>query len=248
MADLQKFLDQSGVSVLWNQVVTKISDQIDANKYDDTQVKADITANAKAISDEVARAKAAEELNAADIAALELLVGEETVANQIATKIAEVVADAPESLDTLKEIAAWISTHADSASAMNTSISNNATAITALQNLVGSKAVATQISEAIEAAGHAKASDLADAVSRIATLEAWKTSHATEYTNLKSDVDNLKGQLDDIATVGGQPNVIETVKVNGVAKTVTEKAVDIVTSDFVAALTEAEIKSAIGVE
>lgn len=44
----------------------------------------------------------------------------------IAGKIAEVVAEAPESLDTLKEIADWIDTHADSASAMNSAIQANA--------------------------------------------------------------------------------------------------------------------------
>lgn len=44
----------------------------------------------------------------------------------IAGKIAEVVAEAPESFDTLKEIADWIDTHADSASAMNSAIQANA--------------------------------------------------------------------------------------------------------------------------
>ena len=40
----------------------------------------------------------------------------------VSEKIAEVIANAPEDLDTLKEIADWISSHADSASAMNTQI------------------------------------------------------------------------------------------------------------------------------
>lgn len=47
----------------------------------------------------------------------------------ITTKIAEVVASAPEDFDTLKEIADWISSHADSASAMNSAIQTNATNI-----------------------------------------------------------------------------------------------------------------------
>lgn len=52
--------------------------------------------------------------------------------NAIKTKIAEVIANAPEDLDTLKEIADWIDTHSDSASAMNTAIKANTEAI---QNL-----------------------------------------------------------------------------------------------------------------
>ena len=49
----------------------------------------------------------------------------EQIAAEVTTKIAEIVANAPENLDTLKEIADWISTHEDSASAMNTAILAN---------------------------------------------------------------------------------------------------------------------------
>ena len=48
---------------------------------------------------------------------------------EVTVKIAEIVANAPEDLDTLKEIADWISTHEDSASAMNTAILANTEAI-----------------------------------------------------------------------------------------------------------------------
>ena len=47
----------------------------------------------------------------------------------IEDEIAQIVANAPKDLDTLKEIADWISTHEDSASAMNTAILANKTAI-----------------------------------------------------------------------------------------------------------------------
>ena len=47
----------------------------------------------------------------------------------IEDQIAEIIAEAPEDLDTLKEIADWISTHEDSASAMNTAILANTEAI-----------------------------------------------------------------------------------------------------------------------
>ena len=43
----------------------------------------------------------------------------------------------------------------------------------------------------------------------------------------KESVSSLSKRVDDLVTAGGEPNVIETVKVNGVAQEVTEKAVDI---------------------
>ena len=51
------------------------------------------------------------------------------ITTEVTAKIAEIVAKAPEDLDTLKEIADWISTHEDSASAMNTAILANTEAI-----------------------------------------------------------------------------------------------------------------------
>ena len=51
------------------------------------------------------------------------------IREQISTKISEIVADAPESFDTLKEISDWISTHEGSASEMNSRIVANTTAI-----------------------------------------------------------------------------------------------------------------------
>lgn len=43
----------------------------------------------------------------------------------------------------------------------------------------------------------------------------------------KESVSALSGRVDTLESAGGQPNVIETVKVNGVAQEVSEKAVDI---------------------
>ena len=47
------------------------------------------------------------------------------ITSAVAAKIAEVVANAPEDLDTLKEIADWIKNHANDAAAMNTQITEN---------------------------------------------------------------------------------------------------------------------------
>ena len=59
---------------------------------------------------------------------------------EVTAKIAEIVANAPEDLDTLKEIADWISTHANDASAMNTQINTNKNDIAALRTSVAGKA------------------------------------------------------------------------------------------------------------
>ena len=59
---------------------------------------------------------------------------------EVTAKIAELVANAPEDLDTIKEIADWISTHANDASAMNTQINTNKNDIAALQTSVAGKA------------------------------------------------------------------------------------------------------------
>ena len=53
----------------------------------------------------------------------------------------------------------------------------------------------------------------------------------------KESVNSLSKRVDDLVTAGGEPNVIETVKVNGVAQEVSEKAVDIKVPTKVSELT-----------
>lgn len=102
------------------------------------------------------------------------LVGEDagksvrTIANEelAAQLIGE---NAKESLDTLEEIAAWIQSHPDDASAMNA-------AITALQNKVdtGDKTVSAYVTDAINALSigdYAKAADLTALAGRVEALE-----------------------------------------------------------------------------
>lgn len=51
---------------------------------------------------------------------------------RITAKVAEIISNAPEDFDTLKEISDWIETHEDSAAAMNTAIITNTTEISNL--------------------------------------------------------------------------------------------------------------------
>lgn len=149
-------------------------------------------AEASALTEEIARAKAAEEAAAAAAAAaqgaadavagrmttaegkIDKLIGSDTdksvrtIANEelAAQLIGE---DAKESLDTLAEIAAWIQAHPDDAAAMNA-------AITALQNKVdtGDQTVSAYVTAAIEALSigdYAKAADLTALAARVTALE-----------------------------------------------------------------------------
>ena len=58
----------------------------------------------------------------------------EQISSTVTAEIAKVVANAPENFDTLKEMSDWIAGHEGDASAMNSAISDNKTAITSLQN------------------------------------------------------------------------------------------------------------------
>lgn len=186
--DIKKFLDQAGVSTLWSRVAEEVAKvdakavknaedivahgtrldsaeakiaALEAGTYDDTELRGLIGDN-----------KAAHEANAA---AIEVLNGAADVAGSVANtanaaaaaKVAEIVANADADFDTLKEIADWILNDTTGAADM-------ANDIAALQGLVGDKAVATQIAEAISAEGldkYALAADLTTLAGRVKVLE-----------------------------------------------------------------------------
>ena len=186
--DIKKFLDQAGVSTLWSRVAEEVAKvdakavknaadivahgtrldsaeakiaALEAGTYDDTELRGLIGDN-----------KAAHEANAA---AIGVLNGAADVAGSVANtanaaaaaKVAEIVANADADFDTLKEIADWILNDTTGAADM-------ANDIAALQGLVGDKAVATQIAEAISAEGldkYALAADLTALAGRVKVLE-----------------------------------------------------------------------------
>ena len=142
---------------------------IEAATYDDTQVKADIAANAAAIAKKADSTTVSaidgrvatiegDYLKAADKTALEGKItenknaiavlngtGEGSVSKQVADAVAGIVADAPEAYDTLKEISDWISSHASDASAMNSQLNANKEAIAANKKAIDAF---TEITEA----------------------------------------------------------------------------------------------------
>ena len=156
-------------------------------------------------------------------AAIEILNGNNTTEGSVAYQIAQVVAGADASYDTLKEIADWISTHGTDAAAMNTQITTNKNDIAALKTQVGAEPVATQISTAIDAAlkdgeseKYALASDLSDANGKIAALEGkvGETS-VTEQIDAALKVDGadkyaLASHTHEISSITGLQDVLNS--------------------------------------
>lgn len=186
--DIKKFLDQAGVSTLWSRVAEEVAKvdakavknaediavhagdiatmkgqiaALEAGTYDDTELRGLIGGNASAIAD--------------NVAAIAILNGDAATAGSVANtanaaaaaKVAEIVANADADFDTLKEIADWILNDTTGAADM-------ANDIAALQGLVGDKAVAEQIADAISAEGldkFALAADLTALANRVKALE-----------------------------------------------------------------------------
>lgn len=188
MADIKKFLDQAGVSTLWSRIAEEVA-KVDAKavknagdiaahdtRLDSAEAKIEAleagTYNDSELRGLIANNKAAHEANATAIATLN---GNADVAGSVANtatsiaaaKVAEIVANADADFDTLKEIADWITNDTTGAADM-------ANDIAALQGLVGDKAVAIQIAEAISAEGldkYALAADLTALTNRVKALE-----------------------------------------------------------------------------
>ena len=152
-------------------------------------------------------------------AAIARLNGTSSEEGSVAYQIAQVVAGADESYDTLKEIADWISSHATDAATMNSQISTNKNDITALKGLVGETAVATQISTAIDAAlksgendKYALASDLTTANGKIAALEE-KVGEKAVATQITEAIDGaLKVDGADKYALASHEHEIANVK------------------------------------
>ena len=134
-------------------------------------------------------------------AAIDTLNGDKNVSGSVAYQIAQIVAGADESFDTLKEIAEWITTHKTDAATMNAQINTNKDDIASLKTLVGSTAVATQIANAIDTALKDGGTD--------------KYALAADLTSLSEEVSGIKLKL-------GETSVAEQIeaalKVDGVEK------------------------------
>jgi len=178
-----QYLDMEGLGLYDSLIKAKIATDIEASKYDDTALKAKVTANETAIT----------VLNGE---------GEGSVKKQVNDAVAKIVSDAPEAYDTLKEISDWISSHAESASAMNSQIGTNKTDIANLTALIGqlpegaeSTTIVAYISEAIGASK-------TDLTSAIATAKSEAISAASDDATTKANkaLADAKKYSDDLAS------------------------------------------------
>lgn len=194
MADIRKFLDQSGVSTLWTRVaeeVAKVDSKastnaeaiaehagkiqtmegkiaaLEAGTYDDSEVRGLIGTNATNIQ---ANADAIALLNnTADVAGSVA----HTANAAAAAKVAEIVANADADFDTLKEIADWILNDTTGAADMANDIKALQDQLVGIEDTVVAK-IAAEIAAALKVEGvdkYALASDLSALADRVKALE-----------------------------------------------------------------------------
>ena len=190
--------------------------------YDDTDIKAEIAKKADITS---IPSKISELANDSNYQTAE------QISSTVTTEIAKVVADAPENFDTLKEMSDWIAGHENDASAMNSAISDNKTAIASLQSGKADKSeIPTTVSELTDSADYAKKTDLHSHTNKT-VLDSITDTKVSNWDSAKTHADSAH------APSNAQANVLEIVKVNGTALEVSNKAVNVTVPTKVSELT-----------
>lgn len=176
-ADVDALEAKVGTVTDGKTVVQMIADAQTAATYDDTAIKADIKANTDAIT---------------------ILNGDKTqdgsVKKQVADAVAQIVSDAPEAYDTLKEVSDWISSHTNSAASMNSQINTNKNDIADLKTSVES--AETNISNLQTDVATLKGADTVEG----SVAKALKDAKA--YTDTLAN-GAVKNNTDAIATLNG---------------------------------------------
>ena len=131
------------------------------------------------------------------------------VTKEITNKVAEIIADAPEDFNTLKEMSDWISNHENDASAMNSAISDNKTAITALQT---GKADKSEIPTTLPANGGNADTVNNHTVETDVPTDAVFTDTIYDDTEVKGSIEGLSSNLDglEFGEVAGGKNLFES--------------------------------------
>ena len=175
-----------------------------------------------AASDLTDRVTAVEGKASANETAIGVLNGDETtvgsVKKTVADAVAKIVADAPESFDTLKEISDWISGHADDAAAMNSAIQTNSSAITALQTLIGSLPEGVTATDVVGYIQEAVAAEKARA-------EGIESGLDTRLTAVESAIGETGSIADAIATAKSEAIASAKTYTDTEVKKVDDKAV-----------------------
>ena len=183
-------------------VVEMISDAKTAATYNDTEVRAGIKANADAIT----------KLNGTS--AVEGSVDKKVAdaINEFATKVSD-----DQTVNTFKELIDYAAAHQGEYSTLSGEVQANKTAIATLNGKdTDTGSVAKTVKDAVDAAQATIQGNIDKKVDKV----EGKGLSTNDYTTEE------KTKLEGI-TSGAQVNVIETVKVNGVALTPADKAVDV---------------------
>lgn len=257
VADAKKEInDKIGTVPADKTVAQMIADAQTAATYDDTKVKEDIKANADAIDALEAAVGDVEGLATTDntvVGAInevlnEVVAHKNSIDNTVATLVGEdknksvreianeelaaqlIGEGAKESLDTLEEIAAWIQSHPDSASAMNKAIEDLEKLVGTLPEGATATTVVGYVDEAIAAlkiGDYAKAADLTAAVGRIAQNEtdiaALKTAvgeGGSVDSKITAAVEALDADVSSAAVEAGKGVQVQVVEVDGKVTTV----------------------------
>lgn len=178
--------------------------------------------------------------------------GEGSVDKKVSDAVAAIVSGAPEAYDTLKEMSDWISSHSESAAAMNSAIQQNAADIlNKVDKVEGSRlmteAEGTKLA-GIETGAQVNAIDgVAEGelvispegkVLSIVAVAQTKVTGLTDALAGKVDAEEGKGLSENDYTTaekeklagiaaGADANVLEVIKINGTALQISEKAADI---------------------
>ena len=175
MANLDKFLNKSGVSTLWGQIaaeVAKVDAKAGKNAEDIASLKTSVEALQKGTYDD----SALRQLIGANTSAIAVLNGEGdgSVVATVAAKVAEVVAGADAKFDTLKEIADWIMNDTTGAASMTADIAALEGKLEGIDSTVVAK-IAAEIETALMIDGaekYALASELSALAGQLETIAA----------------------------------------------------------------------------
>lgn len=178
--------------------------------------------------------------------------GEGSVDKKVSDAVAAIVSGAPEAYDTLKEMSDWISSHSESAAAMNSAIQQNAADILNKVDKVEGSRLMTE-AEGTKLAGIETGAQLnaIDGVAEgelvispegkvlsIVAVAQTKVTGLTDALAGKVDAEEGKGLSENDYTTaekeklagiaaGADANVLEVIKINGTALQISEKAADI---------------------
>lgn len=212
----KKFLDSAGVSTLWARIKAELEPQQQAINTLNTTVGEHTTTigeHTAAIADHASKIAALEAgtyddteirgLIGGNTAAIETLNGDAETAGSVAhtataiaaAKVAEIVAGANASYDTLKEIADWILNDTTGAADMANDIAALQAQMAGIDATVVAH-VATEIEAALKVDGvdkYALASDLTTLANRVKALE---DADYASYTEVENVVDGKIAALD----------------------------------------------------